>query len=407
MAYYPITPVQVGNNARVDFSPITNALDGYMQQRDRAQQRGMQQQQLGMERERLGLAKNADARAGEDQASQREQRIAQKFGSLAQVIYDDPNPATAQANWGRLVQGAPQLAQKLQAYGVDPRDYRAASQFLMAESGKYKTPAQREAERLALASSRQSLASGALDMDLKRRKLAAPVPDGSKVIEAADGSIVRVPPGGQGEVVYRGGPKPPAMNATAMKTLEEADSFASQNRGAMDIIDQAIVLNSKANAGFGAGARSLLANNLPDALVPDFISSPESARSTVDLDNLVTTQALQTLRSTFGGNPTEGERQILLEVSGSVNQPREVRAQIYRRAKAAAERRMMENQEKADAIRRGTYYTPGYQPGKPQSNLSNTQNTPAAAMTGQAEAQRVINGKTYVKIGGQWYDPGQ
>lgn len=384
---------QMPRNAMLDLSSVDNALANYQDQQNRNRQFGMQEQQLGMDRERLGLAKNADARANEDQSFQRTQRIAQKFGAISQVIADDPNPQTAQANWSRTLQSVPQLSQKLQEYGINPSDYRTATRFLMAEAGKYKTNAERERE--------------ALQMQVLRRQASAPLPDPSKYMEANDGNILRIGRGGQADVVYRGGAKPAPMNSTVMSAIAEADQFAASNKSAIDTLDQAIKLNSSANAGVGAGFRAAIANNLPDAVVPDMISSPESGRATVDLDNLVTTQALQTLRSTFGGNPTEGERQILLDVAGSVSQPREVRARIYRRAKEAAEARMVENQQKADALRRGTYYTPGYQPGKPQSNLGGTQNTPAADMMSRAEAQKVVNGKTYIKIGGQWYDPGQ
>lgn len=171
-SYYVNLPApRMPRNAMLDFSGVNSALDAYQGQQNRERQFGMQEQQLGMDRERLQLAKNADARAGEDQAWQKEQRLAQKFGALAQVIRDDPNPATAMANWQKLTQRVPQLAQKLQGYGIDPADYKAASSFLMAEAGKYKTPQQMEMERLQLAQAKQGLATGGLQQQMAKLKL--------------------------------------------------------------------------------------------------------------------------------------------------------------------------------------------------------------------------------------------
>ena len=65
------------------------------------------------------------------------------------------------------------------------------------------------------------------------------------------------------------------------------------------------------------------------------------------------------------GTPTEGERKILLELQGSVNQPRAVRDAILKRAKVMAIRRIEDNKRKADAIRSGAYFEEGY--GMPNS----------------------------------------
>ena len=74
------------------------------------------------------------------------------------------------------------------------------------------------------------------------------------------------------------------------------------------------------------------------------------------------------MRATFGGNPTEGERKILLDVAGSVSQPATLRKQIYIRAMQAAQDRLRFNDEKAKALRAGTYYQPGGQPPTPDIN---------------------------------------
>lgn len=146
------------------------------------------------------------------------------------------------------------------------------------------------------------------------------------------------------------------LNPTTQKEIAEADDFILQNQAALDAIKRARQLNTTAYDGFAAGQRAVTANNIPG------FKSPRSM-DTVELENVVTNQALQSLRSIFGGNPTEGERKILLAVAGSVDQPREVRDRIYAEAQRLAEIRLKVNTEKASALRSGTYYRPGGQPG--------------------------------------------
>ncbi len=97
---------------------------------------------------------------------------------------------------------------------------------------------------------------------------------------------------------------------------------------------------------------------VPDYLLPDFISSPQSSAATAQLENLSTGNALEQLKAVFGAAPTEGERKILLDIQGAVNQPDHVRQDIYRRAQAAAERRLAFNEQRANELRGGTFYQP-------------------------------------------------
>jgi len=148
------------------------------------------------------------------------------------------------------------------------------------------------------------------------------------------------------------------LTATDKKAILEADELAATNEGAITTIDQALAVNKRANSGFGAGARATIGAKAPDWLVPDMVSSPESSQATIDYDNLVMNQALQQLKTIFGGNPTEGERAILLDLQASSDKPPEVRERILLRAKALAERRLEFNRQRASELRGGTYYKP-------------------------------------------------
>lgn len=144
----------------------------------------------------------------------------------------------------------------------------------------------------------------------------------------------------------------PAMNATIQKEIFETDEGIQAGQSVVQSLGRALQLNDIAYDGPFAEQRSYAT-----ALMGD-----ESGKATQELKNVVTSQALDSLKAVFGGMPTEGERKILLEIQGSVDQPKPVREAIYRRAQAAAERRIRINQQKAGALRTGMYFGEEYDP---------------------------------------------
>ena len=78
------------------------------------------------------------------------------------------------------------------------------------------------------------------------------------------------------------------------------------------------------------------------------------------IDNLLGSQALGSLRAIFGGNPTEGERAILLELQGIGSRSLEERRQIMLRLAEVLEDRKATAQVRLDRILSGGYrtYTP-------------------------------------------------
>ena len=156
----------------------------------------------------------------------------------------------------------------------------------------------------------------------------------------------------------------PAMNATTQKAILESDDAVQAGQGVISGLDRALELNNVAYDGPFADQRSAAS-----ALFGD-----QGGIATQELKNVVTAQALESLKAVFGGMPTEGERKILLEIQGSVDQPKAVRENIYRRAKAAAERRIAINQQEGASMRSGDYFTPGYSPnvGRPAGNTTSS-----------------------------------
>jgi hypothetical protein len=146
------------------------------------------------------------------------------------------------------------------------------------------------------------------------------------------------------------------LTATDKKAILEADEAVLQNQAAIKALTEAAKLSPMANSGYFASSRATIGNNLPDYLVPDRISSPESSAATANYENLVLGQALQQLKSIFGAAPTEGERKILLDLQASVGKPDHVRQEILARAKGLAEARLAFNQQRANELRAGTFY---------------------------------------------------
>jgi hypothetical protein len=144
------------------------------------------------------------------------------------------------------------------------------------------------------------------------------------------------------------------LSAAQQKEVIEADEIVQSSQNVINTLNQALKINPMAYSGYGAKGRAVVRSNLPGA-------SP-AADATINLENMVSGQALESLKSTFGGNPTEGERKILLDLQASADKTPKQREEIINRAIAAAENRMRFNAQKAEALRGGTYMRPGYSP---------------------------------------------
>lgn len=139
------------------------------------------------------------------------------------------------------------------------------------------------------------------------------------------------------------------MSATMQKELFEADDIVQSSQNVIDILKNAKATNKGAYSGFGAKTRAVIRSNLPG-------QSP-GADATIDLDNMMTGQALESLKSVFGGMPTEGERKVLLEMQASSDKTPAQREAIMDRAISASEKRLKFNSSKAQSLRDGSYTT--------------------------------------------------
>lgn len=143
--------------------------------------------------------------------------------------------------------------------------------------------------------------------------------------------------------------------------IRDSDDIVMQGQATLGLLGKAMGLSPTANSGFLSGTRSWLGANLPDGAFPDFLSSPESGQATLEYDSTIKEQALGQLKTIFGAAPTEGEREILMEIQGASSQPREVREKILKRAMAEVQKRIDYNAARAADLRSGTYYKSGRQ----------------------------------------------
>ncbi|WP_109441887.1 hypothetical protein [Acinetobacter haemolyticus] len=175
--------------------------------------------------------------------------------------------------------------------------------------------------------------------------------DGYRRVEFADGTSMRsVGEDGQ-PVKVQVKSATGQMSPTMQKELFETDDAISSGMAVISGLKDALKLNKTSYSGVGAIQR---------AKGVGFVSDSEEAKNTVLIDNIVTGNALNALKATFGAAPTEGERKILLDLQGSANLPANQREAIWERAIKAAERRVKYNQQKAEALRNGSYTSTTY-----------------------------------------------
>lgn len=148
------------------------------------------------------------------------------------------------------------------------------------------------------------------------------------------------------------------LTATDKKAILEADEMVLNTQGVIKALDEAKVLSKKAYTGPTAQLRGYGAS----------LIGAEGGQETEELTNLITNNALQQLKATFGAAPTEGERKILMEIQGSVNKAPRVREAIFERARVLAENRLNFYSKRAEEMRGGDYFKgPKAQGAQPQA----------------------------------------
>jgi hypothetical protein len=138
------------------------------------------------------------------------------------------------------------------------------------------------------------------------------------------------------------------ITATDKKAILDADEHVIAHEQVLNTLADLKGMSKKAwgFVGSGAAARVLSPVN-------------QGAQDTAELNTTATSNAISQLKTIFGGNPTEGERKILLDIQGSSAMPDALRQKVYDRAASAVERRLEFAKQRAEEMRGATYFKPG------------------------------------------------
>ena len=132
----------------------------------------------------------------------------------------------------------------------------------------------------------------------------------------------------------------------ALKTKTE-DNIGSLTT-ALNSLSQAYALNPNSLDGGWIGKTRQFLGNISSSDDPIYVNTRQ-------IDNLLGSQALELLRATFGGAPTEGERAILLELQGIGSATKEDRAKIMMRAYIEIQKSLAREQGRLEQINSGAY----------------------------------------------------
>lgn len=143
----------------------------------------------------------------------------------------------------------------------------------------------------------------------------------------------------------------PAEQRQVFQQLDQIEAGQST----LSLLSKAKELSDKFKGGVGAAAQAYVASQARSmaGMAPD-----EASNAVINYDNLVKEQALAQLKTTFGGNPTEGERKVLLDLQASSGKTPEQRAAILDRAIALAQERIKSAEQRRESLLTRSYRQP-------------------------------------------------
>lgn len=162
--------------------------------------------------------------------------------------------------------------------------------------------------------------------------------DGNSYIFYSDGRIEKAMDG----ITFDNKQNPEQKHAPQIAELHGMNKSAEQS---LQSLERALALSEQGiYDGYFAESRADLMGNF---------GGTEESRRTQEYQNIVTNQALQSLKSVFGGSPTEGERQMLLKVQASASYPPQVRKAILQEAMNMARAKIQSNNEQMQILKGG------------------------------------------------------
>lgn len=190
---------------------------------------------------------------------------------------------------------------------------------------------------------------------------AAPSADGAPQAQGG-GDARTVTTSGGGSVTVTS-TQPRTLAPAEVQLRADTETALSSLREAKSALSDAAEYSKKAYAGPAATQRGAIAG------VTGW--NTESAVATREFNSIMTGQALNQLRIIFGGNPTEGERKILLDMQASAQMSQPERDALLKRAQRAVDIRLNDTERRLKSIVSGEYnrvqsgYTPPAAPSAP------------------------------------------
>ena len=244
----------------------------------------------------------------------------------------------------RLAQGVAALAQQLRASGREREAMMLeANPSLINEFAKeqFKAPEQ------------YTLTPGARRVDASGKVIAEnpalpQQPQRPQTVTTREGVFILNPDGTTGTRIGSAVSATPNQSVFEKEAILESDRRVEGGTSTVAAIDRALELNDQAYSGVTAGARAWLDRNV--------VPGEHGGTATTEFNNVVMGQALSSLKDIFGGNPTEGERKILMDLQASVDKSPAERKVILEGAKRAAEARIARERSRSEQLRQGTYF---------------------------------------------------
>jgi len=139
------------------------------------------------------------------------------------------------------------------------------------------------------------------------------------------------------------------LGAREQKMLEESENNMNVGLDMVTQMKKLLPLNDLAYSGGLPGVRKAIGSLIG--------SEDPSYLATEEMDNILNKFAASQLKSTFAGSISDGERKFLVELQGSSNLPRGVRARIWANAGPVLSNMVSRNAKRIEAIKGGYYAT--------------------------------------------------
>lgn len=147
----------------------------------------------------------------------------------------------------------------------------------------------------------------------------------------------------------------PEIKPDERKMIAEAEDAKTELRGTIEGLRRARELAPQAYSGFGATIRGNLGANLPG---PGMIFDEKAAKATVELNKLLSQEAIAAMSASLKGATTDNEMRQFTNILADANASPELKIRTIDRMLKLAESKATTADERIQGIRAKTYFQP-------------------------------------------------